>query len=79
MFEKKEVLLDVHVSYYNRENENHVQIHHYTKQTGQICKKTYPPKLNSLYTCVPYYTMWHKLDAIAEIVHTCVILCLLFI
>lgn len=31
MFEKKEVLLDVHVSYYNRENENHVQIHHYTK------------------------------------------------
>lgn len=41
MFEKKEVLLDVpvHVSYYNRENENHVQIHHYTKQTGQICKK----------------------------------------
>lgn len=39
MFEKKEVLLDVHVSYHNRENENHVQIHHYTKQTGQICKK----------------------------------------
>lgn len=37
MFEKKEVLLDVHV--FNRENENHVQIHHYTKQTGQICKK----------------------------------------
>lgn len=52
MFEKKEVLLDVHISYYNRENENHVQIHHYTKQTGQICKNISTKAKFIIYMCI---------------------------